>query len=125
MAKQTVAIGDTGQQLVDKLDNNFTELYDHKDAQLTVNEMLIEWTQGKDYEPLSVTRDSENRVTSMTVKWPDGSSGVYTATDYNPTFEVYDGYTITHVDSSKTVTQAAVTRNSDGAIITKPALTVL
>ena len=89
------------------------------------NQLLTEWTQGKDYEPLVITRDSEGRVTSMTASWPDSSSGAYTATDYNATHEVYDGYTITHVDSGKTVTQSAVTRNSDGAITNKPALTIL
>jgi hypothetical protein len=85
---------------------------------------LTEWAQGKDYEPLVITRDSEGRVTSMTVKWPDESSGVYTATNYNVTHEVYDGYTITHSDSSKTVSQSAVTRNVEGAIINKPAINV-
>ena len=85
---------------------------------------LISWTQGKDYEPLVITRNGEGRVTSMTVKWTDGSAGVYTATNYNATHEVYDGYTITHTDTSRTVTQAAVTRNGEGAITNKPALSV-
>lgn len=85
---------------------------------------LTEWTQGKDYEPLIITRDSEGRVTTMTVKWPDESSGNYTATDYNATHEVYDGFFVTHADSGKTVTQSAVTRNAEGAVIIKPALSV-
>ena len=114
MAKEVLAIGNTGQQLVDKFNSNFDELYLR----------LVEWTQGKDYEPLVITRDAEGRVTSMTVKWPDTSAGVYTATDYNATHEVYDGYNITHTDSTQTVTQAAVTRNAEGAITNKPALTV-
>lgn len=122
MAQQTVIIGDTGQQMVDKLDNNFDELYAGMSAE---DNLLTEWTQGKDYEPLIITRDSEGRVTSMTVKWPDGGSGVYTSTDYNATHEVYDGYNVTHAERSKTVTQAAVTRNADGAITIKPALTVI
>lgn len=87
--------------------------------------LLVGWTQGKDYEPRTVTRDSEGRVTSMTVKWPDDSLGVYTATDYNSTHEVYDGYTITHADDSKVVTQSAVTRNSEGMVIIKPAITIV
>ena len=91
---------------------------------VSLSQNLKEWTQGKDYEPLVITRDSEGRVTTMTVKWPDGSDGIYTATDYNATHEVYDGYTITHVTGGLTVTQSAVTRNADGAIINKPALTV-
>ena len=90
----------------------------------TTDGTLIEWTQGKDYEPLIITRDGEGRVTTMTVKWPDESDGVYTATNYNATHEVYDGFTITHVDSSQTITQAAVTRNVEGAVIIKPELSV-
>lgn len=104
-----------------KLNANFTELYDTVPANA---ERLVEWAQGKDYEPLVITRDSEGRITTMTVKWPDTSAGTYVATDFNATHEVYDGYTIIHVDSGLTVTQAAVTRNSDGAITNKPALTV-
>lgn len=121
MAKETVALLDTGQQLVDKLDNNFTELY----AEVPVeNDQLVLWAAGKNYEPQIITRDADGQVTSMTVLWPDNSVGVYTSTDYNFTHEVYDGFTITHTTSAKTVTQAAVTRNLDGAIITKPAMTV-
>lgn len=120
MAKEVLAIGETGQQLVDKFNNNADELYAYHDQ----DDDLVKWTQGKNYEPVDITRDSEGRVTSMTVLWPDDSVGVYTATDYNATHEVYDGYTITHTTSGKTVTQAAVTRNVEGAVITKPALTV-
>lgn len=93
-------------------------------AGLEESQMIKEWAQGKDYEPTAITRDTEGRVTTMTVVWPDDSPGVYTATDYNATHEVYDGFTITHTASGQTVTQAAVTRNTDGAIINKPILTV-
>lgn len=122
MAQQTVILGDTGQEMVDKLDNNFDELY--AKAPSTLNDQLVSWTAGKNYEPLVITRDSEGRVTSMTVLWPDDSTGVYTATDYNATHEVYDGFTISHIVSGLTVTQAAVTRDVEGAISNKPALTV-
>jgi len=91
---------------------------------LPTNDQIVAWAQGKNYEPGTITRDSEGRITSMTVVWPDDSAGTYTATDYNATHEVYDGYTITHTDSAQTVTQSAVTRNSDGAVTTKPALTI-
>jgi len=77
-----------------------------------------------DYEIISFTRDAAGRVTSAGVKWLDGSSGTYKATNYNETHEVYDGYTVTHKNNSVTVTQPAVTRNADGAIITKPELII-
>jgi hypothetical protein len=121
MTQQTVAIGDTGQQLVDKLDNNFDELYA---SQLAEDNQLIEWAGGKDVESLVRTIDSVGRTTSATLKWPDESLGTFTATDFNATFGSYDGWTRSHTDSGKTVTQAAYTRNSIGAITNKPALTV-
>lgn len=121
MAQQTINNGETGLVVRGKINSNFTELYAAHD----LDETLIEWTQGKDYEPLVITRDSEGRATTFTVKWPDQSTGTYVATDFNATHEVYDGYSIVHADSSSQVVQAAVTRNADGAITNKPALTVI
>lgn len=121
MAQQTVVLGDNGQQLVDKLDNNFDELYA---SQLAENNQLIEWAGGKDVELLVRTLDVDGRTTSSTLKWPDGSAGTFTATDWNATFESYDGWTRSHTNSGKTVTQAAYTRRADGAIENKPPLTV-
>lgn len=90
----------------------------------STSQLLAEWGQGKDYEMLVITRDADGRITSSTVKWPDAATGLYTSTNYNATHEVYDGFTITHSSSALTVTQSAVTRNTDGAITNKPALTV-
>lgn len=121
MAQQVINNGEAGGVVRGKINGNFTELYS---TSSTVEEQLLEWAQGKDYEMLSMTRDVEGCITTSTVLWPDGSAGTYIATDYNATHEVYDGYTIAHVDSTLIVTQSAVTRNVDGAVITKPALTV-
>lgn len=82
------------------------------------------WTEGEAYEATSITRDSDGVVTTATVAWPDGSAGTFTTTTKNTTWLAVDAYTITHADSGKTVTQAAVTRDSDGLVTTKPALTV-
>lgn len=85
---------------------------------------LAEWTEGEDYESTSITRDSDGVVTTATVKWPDGSAGTFTTTTKNTTWLCVDAFTISHTDSSLTVTQSEVTRNSAGEITTKPALTV-
>ena len=121
MAQQTVIIGDSGQQMVDKLDNNFDELYA---AQLAEDNQLIEWAGGKDVEKLARNLDADGRLLDCNLKWPDASTGTFTATDYNATHELYDGWTMSHTASGKTVTQAAVTRNSEGIVTTKPVLTV-
>lgn len=88
--------------------------------------LLKEWAEGNDYEMTAITYNGTYTtvVASATVKWPDGSAGTFTATTTNTAWQAIDAYTITHTDSSKTVTQAAVTRNSEGSVTTKPALSV-
>jgi hypothetical protein len=88
------------------------------------SQQLKDWTEGVNFELTSITRDSDGVITSAVVKWPDGSSGVFTTTQKNILFTAIDAYTITHVTSGKTVTQAAVTRDPDGNVINKPVLTV-
>lgn len=90
----------------------------------TTTTMLKEWTEGEAYEATSTTFDSDGVVTTATVKWPDGSAGTFTTTTKNSTWLAVDAYTISHSDNGVTVTQASVTRNSDGAITSKPALAV-
>lgn len=86
---------------------------------------LIAWTESEAYELTGATIDATyGIVSSGTVKWPDGSGGAFTATTINATFAAIDAYTITHTVSSHTVTQAAVTRNANGAVTVKPALVV-
>jgi hypothetical protein len=74
----------------------------------------------------SVTRDSNGAAASATVVWPDGTGGTYTATTVSTAFPgAVDAYTVTYAGSTtKTVAQAAVTRNSDGAVTAQPALVV-
>jgi hypothetical protein len=75
----------------------------------------------------SVTRDSNGAATSATVVWPDSTGGTYTATTVSTAFPgAVDAYTLTYAGATtKTVTQAAVTRDSStGAVTAQPALTV-
>lgn len=88
------------------------------------DESLKEWTAGEDYEATAVTYDADGVVTTATVKWPDTSVGVFTTTSKNTTWLGIDAFTITHITSGKTVTQAAVTRDANGSITAKPALTI-
>ena len=88
------------------------------------SDRLKEWTESGAYEATSVTFDADQVVTTATVKWPDGSAGAFTTVTKNATWLAVDAYTISHTDSGLTVTQAAVTRDSDGNVTTKPALTV-
>jgi hypothetical protein len=60
------------------------------------------------------------------VSWPDGASGVWTCTLANETFGVPDAFTISYFRGgwNLTVTQAAVTRDDEGTITGRPALTI-
>ncbi len=112
-------------ELIDSTDLDWTEASGNlTGAKKTTQVMLKEWAQGEDYEATSITRDSDGVVTTATVKWPDASAGTFTTTTKNSTWLAIDAYTISHADSGKTVTQSAATRDADGLITTKPALTV-
>lgn len=87
-------------------------------------QVLKEWTEAGAYEIASATVDSNGLITTGTVKWPDGSAGTFTTTTTNSTWIAIDAYTITHTNSGKTVTQTAVTRDTNGNVTAKPALTV-
>lgn len=91
-----------------------------------LDEQLIEWT----YDIFDMLTSVSYHATyiyvpsSATINWPDGSSGTYTTTAYDATNEEWSSFTATHTDSGKTVTQSAVTRNSNGQITTRPTMTV-
>ena len=61
-----------------------------------------------------------NVIASMPVLWPDGSVGAYTATVINSTWEEATTWTLTHVDSSKTLRSQGLARDSNGLITTQP-----
>ena len=87
---------------------------------------LVAWAESSAYQMATITYDATytQTVASAAVTWPDGSGGTFTATTINATYESIDAYTITHTASGKTVTQTAITRNSDGLVTNKPSLTV-
>ncbi len=75
----------------------------------------------------TITRDANDAATSAPVVWPDGTAGVYTALVLSSAFlGAVDSYSITYVgtDSTRTYTQPTVTRNANGAVTARPAITV-
>lgn len=73
-----------------------------------------------------ITRDANDAPTSAPVVWPNGQPGTYTATAVSTEFPgAVDAYTITYGSPvTRTYTQPAVTRNANGAVTTRPAITV-
>lgn len=83
------------------------------------------WAYSESFAVISATRNSNNVITSANIKWPDGVSGVFTATTINSTFNVIDAWTATYLGTTtKTITQPTVTRNSNGAVTAQPEITI-
>lgn len=120
----------TGAQAI----STVTGLQGALDAKAALTQTLVigsdNWLRvfAKDYEVLlsgTITRDANNVVTTSGVVWPDGTTGVFTATSINSIFKCVDAYTVTYVGgTTKTVTQSAVTRNAAGYVITYPVATI-
>lgn len=73
----------------------------------------------------SVIRDADGAATSAQVEWPDGVAGTYSGTASVTWPGAINSYTITRVGSpTLTFTQPMVTRDSNGAITTRPPITV-
>lgn len=88
------------------------------------NARLIVWASAGAFTSETITLDVDNVPSSANVVWPDGSAGVWTRTAKNATWLTVDAYTVTHAASGVTVTQPAVTRNADGHVTDRPALTI-
>lgn len=93
--------------------NNFTE-------------RLKAWTASGAYQKTAITYNATypTVINSATVVWPDGSAGVLTITTFDATYLIETAYTITHTASGKTITQEAVTLNTNGYITAAPELVV-
>jgi hypothetical protein len=74
----------------------------------------------------TITRDANGAVKSAGAVWPDGTPGTYTTDTVSTAFPgAVDAYHVTYGSPAlKTVTQPALTRDSTGAVTTRPALTV-
>lgn len=68
---------------------------------------------------------SNGAPVSASVKWPDGTVGVYSGTESTEFPGAIDGYTITYAGiPTLTVTQPGVTRDAEGYVTNSPALTI-
>lgn len=84
---------------------------------------LMGWAMTQAFQLVSSTRNIDDAITTATVKWPDGATGVFTSTELSTEFPgAIDAYTVTYEkgDISYTLTQPAVTRNASGAVTAQP-----
>jgi hypothetical protein len=72
-----------------------------------------------------VTRDSDGAPISATIRWPDGTVGVYSGTASEDFPGAVDSYQVTYAGATTiTITQPSVTRNTDGEVTNSPALII-
>lgn len=87
------------------------------------NPALMGWAMTQAFQLVSSTRNIDDAITTATVKWPDGATGVFTSTKLSTEFPgAIDAYTVTYEkgDISYTLTQPTVTRNASGAVTAQP-----
>lgn len=74
----------------------------------------------------TITRSANGAATGFGVVWDDGATGVFAGTESTTTPGAIDSYTVTHVLGGVTITytQPALTRDANGAVTARPAMTV-
>ncbi|WP_155290219.1 hypothetical protein [Rhodococcoides fascians] len=74
----------------------------------------------------AITRSATGAATGFGVKWDDGATGVFVGTESTTAPGAIDSYTVTHVlgGVTTTYTQPALTRDANGAVTARPAMTV-
>lgn len=88
---------------------------------------LMGWALVQAFRPTAPPiRNADQAVVSMSFEWPDGTAGSYTATALSTAFPgATDAWSATYVGAvTKTVTQPAVTRDSNGAVTVQPSITI-
>ena len=95
--------------------------------QIDIYEKLTQWALSEAFQLVLATRNSDGAITTATIAWPDGATGVFTGLVLSSAFPgAVDSWSATYVGTNKslTVTQPTVTRNSDGAVTVQPAPTI-
>jgi hypothetical protein len=99
--------------------------------QTTINTIaqssLLQWAYTSAFQLVSATRDANGAIVTASIVWPDGATGTFTTDVASTAFPgAIDAWHATHVlgGITKTVTQPAVTRDVNGAVIAQPAITI-
>lgn len=96
-------------------------------ASVSATALLTGWAFTQAFQIVSATRDSNEAITTASIVWPDGSTGTFTADTLSTAFPgAIDAWHATYVTGgiTKTVTQPAVTRDSNGAVTAQPTITI-
>ena len=91
-----------------------------------LNQTLLTWAYAQSFQLVSATRDANGAITAASIVWPDGTAGVFTTDIASTAFPgAIDAWHATYAGTpAKTVTQAAVTRDANGAVTAQPTITI-
>ena len=77
-----------------------------------------------EYQVLTMNYNAAMTPINATVLWPDGTYGVWTATNINATWATADGYTLTYTNTGETIAQPTILRDQNGNMTNAPALVI-
>ncbi len=97
-------------------------------SETQLQNMILGWAASSSYIRQVNTRTTNGVVSSKSITWPDGASGIWTNLTPNTDYpDESDSWTVTYTNGTTkyTVTQPPITRDSaTGYPITSPALTI-
>lgn len=100
---------------------------DDHSATVSEDSVILGWAYSNAFALVSATRDADGAITTATIQWPSGATGVYTTDTKDATNKfLANAWHATYVDgaTTKTVTQALMTRDAQGRILTQPPITI-
>lgn len=132
ISEMTPAAELTGAELIEcvqggvNVKQELTGLKTWVNAEATSNIQLLDWAYVQAFAITSATRNTDDVITTASIVWPDGATGTFTTDTINTTYNAIDAWHATHILNAvtKTVTQTAVTRNSNGAVTAQPVITI-
>ena len=76
------------------------------------------------YTAVRTRYNANGTPTNATILWPDGTYGVWMATNINPTWLTADGYTLTYTNRGETIAQPTMLRDENGNVTNAPVLVI-
>jgi hypothetical protein len=98
-------------------------LYGAFDGEGGSGNSLLSWAYANTFRLVSATRDDNGAIITASIVWPDDVTGTFTTDVASTAFPgAIDAWHATY--GGQTVTQLAVTRDNNGAVIAQPAITI-
>ena len=93
---------------------------------LNTKQTVLNWCINQNWIAATITRNSNEVVTSANVTYPDGQQGTFTATSFDSVSGAINSWVATYGSPTiYTITQPAVTRDANSAVIIQPKITII